>query len=76
MMIEKFNIIVIEIIFHFLKNEIDFLQCIQYQKAIFKIFIKDLREYHDVIDIYKNEILLIIAKDDIYDSLKMNKNIL
>ena len=75
MIIEKLNIIIIEIIFHFLKNEIDFLQYIQYQRIIFKIFIENLREYHNIINIYKNKILLIIAENDIHDSLKMNENI-
>ena len=75
MMIKKFNIIIIEMIFCFLKNKIDFFQYIQYQKTIFKILIEDLREYHDIIDICKNEISSIIAENDIHDSLKMNKNI-
>ena len=63
-------------IFCFLKNEIDFLQRVQYQKTMFKILIEDLREYHDVIDIYKSEISSIIAENSVYDSLKMSENIL
>ena len=74
-MIKKFNIVIIKITFHFLKNKINFLQYIQYQKAIFKIFIKDLQKYHDIIDIYKSEISSIITKNDIHDSLKMSESI-
>ena len=36
------------------------------------MLIKNLQEYHDIIDICENEVLLIIIKNDIYDSLKMN----
>ena len=75
MIIEKFNIIIIEMIFHFLKNKINLFQHIQYQRIIFKIFIEDLWEYHDIIDIYENKVLLIIIENNIHDLLKMNKNI-
>ena len=76
MIIEKLNVVVIEMTFHLLKNETDLLQCVQYQRAMFKILIEDLREYHDIVDICKSEILSIIAENDIHDSLKMNESIL
>ena len=75
MIIKKLNIIIIEMIFYFLKNKIDFLQYLQYQKTIFKILIKNLQEYHDIIDICESKISLIIIENDIHDSLKMSESI-
>ena len=76
MMIEKLNIVVTEMIFCFLKNEIDLFQHIQYQRIIFKILIENLREYHDVVDICESEISSIVTENDVHGSLKMSRSIL
>src|SRR5271167_1118242 len=75
-MAEELNVVVAEMTFCLLKGKTNLLQRFQYQRAMFKVLVESLREYHDVVDIREGEVPSIVAEDGVHGSLKVSGSVL